>query len=315
MNLSSQIPESSATWAREATLAPTSQWSLAPAPRELSVALNASPASSAADQRDDRSTLAGLFRVAIEKRLFGMIPLWLVLCVALILLVGLVVAHLFFFFRCCRDRRRKAAQRSRKSLENGSARRSKKPGANYIAMDGMGREGRMLPACDPFQRDIDMACTFRDGSPATCAPFSGTERPLVTSASTLDGRDGQNRRKTRRSTKSLSGDVLSNPNLSALLDSPADFADLVRESVLSRSSRGAGAPVIFAEELEVADLRLAHTGSYKPLGTALYATGLGSQQPLSGLSADPSREHVSLDVDADRVVSAIPQLSSSSSQK
>ena len=316
MNLSSQLPESSATWAREATLAPPSQWSLPSAARELSVAVNASaPASSAADERADRSTLERLFWVAVEKRLFDTIPLWLVLCVALVLLVGLVVAHVFFILRCCRDRRRKAAQRSRKSLENGNARRSKKPGVNYIAVDGMRVEGGMPPPpCDPFQRDIDMAY-FRDGSPATCAPFSGAEPPFVMSASTLDGRVGQSRRKTRRSTKSLSGDVLSNPNLSALLDSPADFANLVRESVRSRSSRGAGAPVIFAEELEVADLRLAHTGSYKPLGAALYSTGLGSQQPISSLSPDPSREHVSLDVGADRVVSAISQLSSSSSQK
>ena len=316
LNLSSQLPESSATWAREATAAPPSQWSL----RELNGALNASaPASSATDERADRSTLEGLFRAAIEKRLFDVIPLWLVLCAALVLLVGLVVAHVFFLLRCCRDRRRKAAERSRKSLENGSARRSKKPGVNYLEVDGVRAEAGMPPTCDPFQRDIDTAWTCRDGSPATCVPFSGAgagaERPLVTSASTLDGRVGQSRRKNRRSIKSLSGDVLSNPNLSALLDSPADFADLVRESVRSRSSRGAGAPVIFAEELEVADLRLAHTGSYKPLGAALYATGLGSQQPISILSPDPSHERVSLDVRADRVVSPIPQLQTSSSQK
>lgn len=76
----------------------------------------------------------------------------------------------------------------------------------------------------------------------------------------------------------------------------------MRESVRSRSSRGAGAPVIFAEELEVADLRLAHAGSYKPFGAALnlYSTGLAiGSQPLSNLSTDASRDHVALDVDAE----------------
>lgn len=74
----------------------------------------------------------------------------------------------------------------------------------------------------------------------------------------------------------------------------------MRESVRSRSSRGAGAPVIFAEELEVADLRLAHTGSYKPFGAALYSTGLAiGSQPLSNLSTDASRDHVALDVDTE----------------
>lgn len=226
MNITPLLPESSPVMDRESsgTLAP--QWTLPLAPRGLDgVALNSSfSASSAADQRDDRSTFEALLSYAYEKRLFGVAPLWLLLCVALVLFVGLVVAHIFFILRCCRDRRRKTASRLRKGLENGGARGPKKQDVNYIAMNGTGLGGSALPNRDPFQRDIDLASTLRDGSPVTCVPFSssaGAERSLMSNANTLDGRT---RRKTRRSTKSLSGDALSNPNLPALLDSPADFA-------------------------------------------------------------------------------------------